>query len=121
MIMFESKKQRLLPLSNFIRRMVICMTFAAGILSFALGLGVLGYHFIAGFAWVDAFLEASMILTGMGPVGQLHSSGAKVFAALYALFSGLIFLSCIAVTLAPVLHRILHRFHIDEADFEKER
>ena len=119
--MFESRKQRLLPFPRFVRRIGISLVFTAGILSVALLIGVMGYHFIAGFEWVDAFLESSMILTGMGPVGQMKNSGAKVFASFYALFSGVVFLTCIAVTLAPVLHRILHKFHIDEEDIKKGR
>lgn len=119
--MFESRKQKLLPFPKFIRRLIFTLAFAAAILAIAIAFGMLGYHFIAGFDWLDAFLEASMILTGMGPVGQLKSSGAKIFASFYALFSGVIFLTCIAVTLAPVLHRILHKFHIDEDDLKKSR
>ena len=119
--MFESRKQQPLPIPKFIRRISICLASAASILGFALLVGLIGYHFIAGFSWVDAFLEASMILTGMGPIGTLKDTGSKIFASLYALFSGLIFLTCIAVILAPVLHRILHKFHIDEEDIKKSR
>lgn len=87
----------------------------------ALSIGVLGYHFIAGLPWIDALLDASMILGGMGPVSALKSDGAKLFASAYALFSGLVFISVVAVTLAPILHRVLHKFHIDEADIKNER
>lgn len=119
--MFESKKQKLLPFPKFIRRMGLSLALTAAILAVALFFGMMGYHFIGDFGWIDAFLNASMILTGMGPVGQLTSNGAKIFASLYALFSGVVFLTCIAVTLAPVLHRILHKFHIDEDDLKKSR
>jgi hypothetical protein len=119
--MWESRKQKLLPFRKFIRRIGISLALTGTILAIALFFGMLGYHFIGGFGWVDSFLEASMILTGMGPVGQLKSNGAKIFASLYALFSGVVFLTCIAVTLAPVLHRILHKFHIDEDDLKKSR
>jgi len=95
-----------------------CLLFAFNILAVALGIGIAGYHFIAGFDWIDALLNASMILTGMGPVGSLTGTAAKIFASGYALFSGCIFITVIAVALAPVLHRILHRFHIDETDFK---
>jgi hypothetical protein len=85
----------------------------------ALLIGILGYHYIAGFDWIDALLNASMILTGMGPVGPLTTTAAKIFASAYALFSGLVFISVIGVVLAPVMHRVLHRFHIDEGDLKK--
>ena len=74
-----------------------CFGIAAGLIAVGLGMGVLGYRFLAGFTWIDALLNASMILTGMGPVGQLPDVGAKIFASLYALFSGLVFISVIAL------------------------
>jgi hypothetical protein len=80
----------------------------------SLGLGVLGYRYFAQLSWVDSLLNASMILTGMGPVSQMTSDGAKIFASVYALFSGVIFLSATAVVLSPIFHRILHRFHLDD-------
>lgn len=80
----------------------------------ALAIGVLGYHFIAGLDWVDAFLNASMILGGMGPVNPLTTDAAKIFAAFYALFSGLAFVGFTAVMLAPFVHRLLHKFHWDQ-------
>lgn len=114
--MFESKKQKLLPWPLFVGRMVRSLFFAGIVVLIALAVGVLGYHFVAGFPWVDAFLDASMILTGMGPVGALSTTGAKLFAAAYALFSGLVFLTVMGVTLAPLLHRLLHKFHLEEEE-----
>ena len=119
--MYEAKHEKLLPLRIFLRRVGLCLFLSAAILSVALGIGVLGYHYIAGFAWIDALLNASMILTGMGPVGELKSDAAKIFASAYALFSGLVFISVMAVMLAPILHRLLHRFHIDEEDFRNRK
>jgi len=87
----------------------------------ALLIGILGYHYIAGFDWIDSLLNASMILTGMGPVGPLTTTAAKIFASAYALFSGLVFISVIGVVLAPVMHRVLHKFHIDERDLKDRR
>lgn len=84
----------------------------------ALGIGVCGYHFIARFGWVDSLLNASMILGGMGPVGDLPTAGAKIFASLYALFSGVVFISVMALVLAPAAHRALHHFHLDEEDLD---
>jgi hypothetical protein len=81
----------------------------------SLGAGILGYHYIARFAWIDSLLNASMILGGMGPMGDLPTNAAKVFASIYALFSGLIFIGVLGVLLAPFVHRLMHRFHIDEA------
>lgn len=89
---------------------------AAGLIFVALLLGILGYHFIAGFDCIDSILEASMILGGMGPINPLPSPEAKLFAAAYALFSGLVFIAIMGILLSPVTHRMLHKFHIDEND-----
>ena len=94
--------------------MALSLFLAAGTVAFALGIGVIGYHVFAGFGWVDSFLNAAMILTGMGPVGTLTSTSAKLFASFYALFSGLVFLTLIVTLLTPVVHRVLHRFHVEE-------
>jgi hypothetical protein len=91
----------------------------AGILiGVALLIGVIGYHHIARFDWVDSILEASMILGGMGPVNSLATTGAKMFASGYALFSGLVFIAIMGIVLAPITHRMLHKFHVDEEDLE---
>lgn len=84
-------------------------------MSGSLALGVLGYHLIAGLSWIDAVVNAAMILTGMGPVNEMTTVGAKLFASFYALFSGVAFLTIVAVLLAPAVHRFLHRFHLDLA------
>jgi len=76
-------------------------------------IGVAGYHFTEGLPWLDSLLNASMILGGMGPVNELHTSGGKLFASFYALFSGIIFLASVAILLAPVAHRFLHRLHLE--------
>jgi hypothetical protein len=112
--MFESRTERLLPLHRFLRRMGKSTLLAGGIVLLALGLGVAGYHWIAALAWVDAILEASMILTGMGPVHPMSTTSAKLFASAYALFSGVVFLSAMSFVLAPIFHRVLHTFHLDE-------
>jgi len=114
--MFERKHEKLAPLSIFVRRMVLSVVLAGILIAAALFIGIMGYHSIAGFDWVDALLEASMILGGMGPINLLHTTGAKLFASGYALFSGLIFLAVMGIVLAPVTHRMLHKFHIDEED-----
>lgn len=90
--------------------------FAVGLLAIvaADGLGTAGYHFLGHVPWVDAFLNASMILGGMGPVDRMESSGGKVFSSLYALFSGLFFIAVMGVVLAPWVHRMIHVMHTAE-------
>ena len=89
----------------------------SGIVSGALGLGVYGYHHFGGLSWLDALLNASMILSGMGPVNELRTTAAKLFASFYALFSGVAFITTAGVLFAPVIHRFFHKFHLE---FESE-
>lgn len=112
--MYESRKQRLLTRAQFARRVFFHLLFVIGCAAISLTVGVLGYHFIGALPWIDSLLNASMILGGMGPVDTLKSDAAKVFASLYALFSGLFFIGVIAVLVVPFVHRIMHRLHIDE-------
>ncbi len=116
--MFESRQQKVIPRPRFVRRVIASVAVSAAIAAVALVIGVLGYHQIAGLAWIDALHNASMILGGMGPVAEMKTDEAKLFSSAYALFCGLVFISIVAVTLAPVLHRILHRFHMDESDLK---
>jgi len=95
------------------------MVVALALIAVALTIGIAGYHFIAGFNWVDSLLEASMILGGMGPVNSLPNDTAKIFASIYALFSGLIIIALMGIILSPVIHRVMHKFHVDEKDVEK--
>ena len=74
---------------------------------------MLGYHLIEGLSWVDAFLNSAMLLGGMGPVDQLHTTAGKIFAGIYALYSGIVFLVIAGVLFAPIFHRMLHHFHLD--------
>jgi len=112
--MYERKHQPLMPRRHFVRRVVLHFVSASMFVVVSLGLGVLGYMLFEGLALVDAYLNASMILGGMGPVDLPKTVGGKIFAGSYALYSGLVFLIVSAVILAPLLHRILHRFHIEE-------
>ncbi len=95
---------------------------AMGIVAGSLAMGVIGFHFLAGIAWIDALLNASMLLGGMGPVGELEkwSAAGKIFASIYALYSGIIFLIAAGLLFAPVFHRFLHRFHLELADKKKK-
>jgi hypothetical protein len=96
-----------------IRRLVRNAGMVGTLVLAALGVGAAGYHFLDGLSWLDAALNAAMILTGMGPVSPISAPAAKVFAIAYALFSGVFFVTMIAVLLAPALHHFLHRFHLD--------
>jgi hypothetical protein len=117
--MFETKHQKVIPARRFAWRVALSVALSAAIAAVALALGVAGFHFIGEVTWIDALHNASMILGGMGPVAEMKSDAAKLFSAAYALFCGLVFISVVAVTLVPVLHRLLHKFHIDEADLKK--
>ena len=116
--MFERKHEKLAPLSVFVRRMVVSVAMAGILIAVALLMGIMGYHHIAQFDWVDSILEASMILGGMGPVNPLVTTGAKMFASGYALFSGLVFIAIMGIVVAPITHRMLHQFHIDDEDLK---
>jgi len=104
----------LLPVLRFYRRLARSVAWGLGLIAGSLVIGVLGYHAIAGFDWADSFVNAAMILSGMGPIGELHSVGAKVFAGIYAIYSGVALISTTAVIFAPIIHRLLHRFHLEE-------
>jgi hypothetical protein len=84
------------------------------VLAVALGIGMLGYHHLERMQWIDAFANAAMILSGMGPLAPLQTESGKLFAGLYALFSGLVFIAVAGLVLAPALHRLLHRFHLGD-------
>lgn len=113
---FERKKETLLPLAVFARRMAVSFLLLLAVLTVALGFGVVGYHEFADLSWIDSILNASMILTGMGPVAPMTTVSGKLFASAYAMFSGVLFLSSVGLLLAPVFHRILHKFHLDDLD-----
>ena len=113
---FEDKNKPLIPKKEYYKRQLRFLFYALILLGFSLGIGMVGYKWCTGMPWMDAFLNASMILTGMGPIDVMKTPGAKLFAGCYALFSGVIFLSTVAVMFAPLVHRLLHLMHIDEAD-----
>jgi len=112
--MFEQKRHPLLPFPQFMIRVLRFFLYSLLLICFALLIGTLGYHFFADLIYIDSFYNASMILTGMGPVANLTTTSAKIFSSLYALFSGIAFLSTIAILFAPIAHRFLHIMHIEE-------
>jgi hypothetical protein len=118
--MFEHYQEPLKPRSEFVSRQIQYLVFALVILLVSMGIGTVGYHEFGNLKWIDSFLNASMILTGMGPVDKMETDGGKVFSALYALFSGVAFLTFVGVLFAPVYHRFLHKFHLDIEDENDE-
>lgn len=119
-MLFEKKSEPLADHAMFIRRLSLCVLISTLMIAFSLAIGVLGYRWLGRLPWVDALLNASMILAGMGPVDLLASPAAKLFASFYALFSGVVFLGALAVTLSPVFHRVMHHFHLAEEDLPTE-
>jgi hypothetical protein len=113
--MYERHSHRLLAWPEFLIRASRHLLWALVILFTGTGIGTLGYHELGALGWVDAFLNASMILSGMGPVDRLETTAAKVFASFYALFSGLVFIGVAGVIAAPWVHRMFHWMHIDES------
>ncbi|HEY3217111.1 MAG TPA: hypothetical protein VGK93_11530 [Candidatus Eisenbacteria bacterium] len=110
---FEHRHQPLLPAAQFRARMVAYGAVSGVLILGSLAIGILGYHVFAGLSWLDSLLNASMILTGMGPVDPMPTAAAKLFASVYALFSGVAFLTSVGVLLAPAAHRLLHRLHLE--------
>lgn len=107
-------KPKLMPRKQFLKKLIRNVFFGFLISIFSLGLGMFGYQYFEGMSIVDAYVNAAMILSGMGPVTDLKTNGGKIFAGSYALFSGIVFLIIMAVIFAPVIHRFLHKFHLEE-------
>lgn len=118
-IVFEHKKQPLLSAEEFRRRLLRSFLISTLMIAFSLGIGIIGYKLSEDMAWIDALLNASMILGGMGPVNALQTTTGKVFASFYALFSGIVFISSAGVLVAPIFHRIIHTFHADIEEVEE--
>jgi hypothetical protein len=111
--MFEHRSQPLLPRRDFLRRQLYHAVLAATSLLAGLLVGMIGYHLLEGQGWVDAFANAAMILSGMGPLDPIKTPAGRIFAGCYAIFSGVAFLTTVGILLAPVVHRALHRFHLE--------
>lgn len=112
--MYEHHKEPLAGKTAFYIRLFKHFCFAILLIIISLLIGICGYHFLGKLSWIDAFVDASMILSGMGPVSPLINNSVKLFAGFYAIYSGLMFISLIAIILFPIVHRILHKFHIPE-------
>ena len=112
--MYEHHKQPLASTKVFMRRVALNGLTAMLLLMFSLGIGILGYHFLGKLAWIDSLLNSSMILGGMGPVDRMETDAAKIFASIYAIYSGVILLASVGVLATPILHRFLHHFHLAE-------
>ena len=111
---FENRNKPLLPFDQFLKRVFRFALYSLLLIVVSVGIGTVGYKILGNMGWIDGFYNACMILTGMGPVSQMESDAGKIFASFYALFSGIAFLTTIAVLLAPIAHRFLHALHLDE-------
>jgi hypothetical protein len=118
---YEHRSHQLLAWPVFLRRAVRHFVWGVLGIGLAVGVGTVGYHWLGNLPWIDAFLNASMILGGMGPVDHMDSSAAKLFAALYALFSGLFFIGIAGVVVAPWVHRLFHWVHLEEGLLHKRK
>ena len=118
--MYEYRSHRLLSPAEFFKRVVRHGLVALAVMGAGLGLGVFGYHYLAGLQWIDSLLNASMILGGMGPVNPLQTNAGKIFASLYALYSGIILLASVGILVTPIFHRFMHRFHLELEDDSSE-
>lgn len=114
--MYEHRRTRIISQRAFMQRMVRHVGVALLVILMAWVLGAVGYHWFEQLAWVDAFLNAAMILGGMGPVDTMKTTNGKIFASLYALFSGIFFIGITGIVMAPVAHRLLHSLHVDESE-----
>jgi hypothetical protein len=112
--MFESKHDALLPRREFLSRLVRTVALGVGFVLVSLGMGMVGYRELEGMGWLDAFLNSSMLLSGMGPLKAPETDGGKLFAGLYALYSGLAVITVAAILFAPIFHRAMHRFHVED-------
>jgi hypothetical protein len=120
--MFENKTDSLAPRKVFVARVVWSFLISSCVVAASLGLGTLGYHIFGELMWIDALLNAAMILSGMGPVDAVKSVEGKLFATFYCLFSGIVFLTLLAIILTPIYHRFLHSFHLaDENDQDADK
>jgi hypothetical protein len=121
MFKYESRGQPPLSRTRFLRRLARQGVMGGMVIVVSLAIGMAGYHWLADLPWVDSFLNAAMLLGGMGPVGELHTTSAKIFAGVYALYAGIVFLVLAAMLLGPVFHRVLHYFHWETDQAAKKK
>jgi hypothetical protein len=112
--MYENRKERPIPRAMFLARLLVHLLAAVALLAISLAIGMWGYEYFEGLEWRDAFLNSAMLLGGMGPVDPPKKDAAKLFAGIYALYAGLVFIVTAALVFTPILHRLLHRFHWDD-------
>jgi sterol desaturase/sphingolipid hydroxylase (fatty acid hydroxylase superfamily) len=110
---FERRDEKILPPMAFYKRLIVFGLLSMGIILFSLGLGILGYMSFEGLEPVDAFLNAAMLMGGMGPVNVLYTDGGKIFAGFYAMYCGFVLIFSVALFMTPVFHRLLHHFHLE--------
>jgi hypothetical protein len=118
--MFERHDKRLLPRKDYYRRIANHAALGIAVLFGSLGIGMTGYHCLEKLPWTDAFLNAAMILAGMGPVATLQTDAGKIFAGCYALFSGITLIGILGIIFAPVIHRFLHKFHLEDKGLDRQ-
>ena len=116
MLKFETRHQPLLPRQQFLGRIASTFAISSGLIGASLLAGMSGYHYFEGMPWIDSFANASMILSGMGPLDPVKTWGGKFFAGRYALYSGLLLIVVIGIIVAPLMHRMLHKFHVGVDD-----
>ena len=119
--MYEHRTAAVIPWPAFVSRMVRHVGYVLEITAVSIALGMAGFHFLAQQTWLDAFVNAAMLLGGMGPVGEIQSTAGKLFGGFFALYAGLFFITSFAILAAPVIHRLLHKFHADEQSTRKRQ
>jgi len=112
--MYEHRKQPLASKATYYQRVLKNVLAAVLIMAVCLVIGIIGYHYWGEAGWIDSLHNASMILSGMGPVIEIKSTGGKIFSSIYALFSGVVFITNVGIILSPALHRLYHRLHLED-------
>ena len=118
--MYEKKHHKLASKQTYYKRLVKSFIIAVCFLAISLVIGIIGYHYLGELGWLDSMHNASMILGGMGPVDPIKTNSGKIFASIYAIYSGVSFLTAFSILIAPAFHRLLHKFHISDSQDDKE-
>ena len=113
--MYEQHQEPLLPWRQFASRVARHGGIAGAVLLFSLTIGTMGFHWLAQEEWIDGLLNSSMLLGGMGPVGEIKTVPGKLFASVYALYAGIVFIGTAGLLVAPLIHRVLHKIRLEEA------